>query len=63
MRLAHVLHGLGAPGTEDIKLKQAGLNQRMPSGWIFGLDPLARNAAAGIALSPVRLKVKGAIKR
>ena len=48
---------------EDARLKAAGLNAKMPTGWALGDDPLARYGAVGITLSNAALRVKGAICR
>lgn len=49
--------------TEDARLREVGLNARMPEGWRVGDDPLARYEAAGIALCDQVLRVSGAICR
>ena len=49
--------------TEDDRLREAGLGSRMPKGWVFGEDPLARYHAVGIQLSRSLLRVGGAICR
>jgi len=48
---------------ENQHLRAAGLNAKMPDGWVLGDDPLARYNAVGIALSDQVLRVKGAICR
>ena len=49
--------------TEDQKLRDAGLNGKMPDGWKWSDDPLERYRAVGIDLSDQVLRVKGAIMR
>ncbi len=49
--------------TEDFRLKQAGMNSKMPEGWKIGDDPLARYKTVGITLSDQVLRVEGAICR
>ena len=49
--------------TEDARLREAGLNARMPGGWVVGDDPLARYKEVGIVLSDQVLRVSGAICR
>ena len=49
--------------SENKKIRGAGLTSKMPQGWSFGDDPLARYKAVGIKLSSKMLKVKGAICR
>jgi len=48
---------------EDARLREAGLNSKMPEGWKVGDDPLARYQAVGIELSSQVLRVSGAICR
>lgn len=48
---------------EDQKIRAAGLNSKMPSGWSFGDDPFARYKAVGILLSKEVLRISGAICR
>ena len=66
-RVAGVLGSAGVVAvllrTEDARLREAGLSQKMPSGWQLGDDPLARYGAVGIKLSTECLKVHGAICR
>lgn len=63
----HVLQNLGFVAvvlrSEDQKLRDAGLNGKMPDGWSWGDDPLDRYRAVGIEMSDQVLKVKGAIMR
>ena len=49
--------------SEDQRLREAGLNGKMPDGWKWGDDPLERYRAVGIELSGQVLRVSGAIKR
>lgn len=49
--------------TEDERIRKAGLASKMPSGWKFGDDPLARHQAVDIKLSARVLKVEGPICR
>ena len=49
--------------SEDERLREAGLNGKMPDGWKWGDDPLERYREVGIEVSGGVLKVKGAIKR
>ena len=49
--------------TEDARLREAGLNAKMPDGWVVGDDPLARYREVGIILSDQVLRVSGAICR
>lgn len=49
--------------TEDQQLGSARLAAKMPPGWTFGDDPLARYRQVGIALSSERLRVGRALKR
>ena len=49
--------------TEDARLKAAGLNAKMPTGWRLGDDPLTRYEAVNIVLSDHVLRVSGAICR
>ena len=63
----HVLQNSGfvavlLPG-EDQRLRDAGLNAKMPDGWKWGDDPLELYRAVGIELSGQVLKVMGAIVR
>ena len=48
---------------EDAMLKAAGLNSRMPEGWVWGNDEFARYQKVGISLSQRNLKVYGGIVR
>jgi len=48
---------------EDILLKKAGLNARMPEEWAMGDATNTRYKEAGIVISNIKLKVKGAIVR
>jgi hypothetical protein len=48
---------------EDQKIREMGLNSKMPSGWKFGENPLARYETVGIQLSTEVLRVSGAICR
>ncbi len=63
----HVLQSLGFVvvllRSEDQRLREAGLNGKMPDGWNWGDDPLERYRAVGITLSNQVLRVSGAIKR
>ena len=63
----HVLQNSGFVAvllpSEDQRLRDAGLNAKMPDGWRWGDDPLDRYRAVGIELSDQVLKVKGAIVR
>tara|TARA_Y100000996_G_C22239973_1_gene527283 strand:+ start:91 stop:600 length:510 start_codon:yes stop_codon:yes gene_type:complete len=49
--------------TEDEKLKNIGLNSKMPNSWKLGDDSMVRYRKAKILLSNKKLKVKGAIVR
>lgn len=63
----HVLQSLGFVAvllrSEDQRLREAGLNGKMPDGWNWGDDPLERYRAVGIELSGQVLRVRGAIMR
>lgn len=63
----HVLQSLGFVAvllrSEDQRLREAGLNGKMPDGWKWGDDPLERYRAVGIEMSEQALLVKGAIMR
>ena len=65
--VSHVLQNLGFVAvllrSEDQKLRDAGLNGKMPDGWKWGDEPLERYRAVGIELSDQVLRVKGAIMR
>ena len=49
--------------TEDDRLREAGLNAKMPEVWKLDGNPLARYEAVGIVLSDRVLRVSGAICR
>ena len=63
----HVLQNLGCVAvllrSEDRRLRDAGLNGKMPDGWKWGDDPIERYRAVGIELSDQALRVSGAIMR
>ena len=65
--IKHVLQTLGfvtvLVRSEDQKLRDMGLNRKMPDGWRWGDDPFERYQVAGIELSDRVLKVNGAIMR
>jgi len=65
--VAHTLREAGPVAvllrTEDDRLREAGLNAKMPTGWKPGDNPLARYEAVGIVLSDQVLRVSGAICR
>ncbi len=48
---------------EDILLRKAGLNRKMPKEWKLGDDPWARYSAVGVTLSGSVLRVEGSIQR
>ena len=49
--------------SEDKEIRDKGFSSKMPEGWYYGDDPLARYNEVGIQLSSMKLKVKGAICR
>jgi hypothetical protein len=49
--------------TENTRLRENGLSQKMPPSWKWGDDVLARHTHAGIAISDRRIRMIGAIKR
>ena len=65
--MRHVLQNLGGVAvllrSEDQRLREAGLNGKMPENWKWGDAPLERYRSVGIELSDRMLKVKGAIMR
>ena len=48
---------------EDKKLSSIKLARKMPKGWVWGDDPLARYEAAGIKVSREKLLLEGSICR
>ncbi len=48
---------------EDKKLSSIKLSRKMPNGWVWGDDPLARYEAAGIKISREKLLLEGSICR
>ncbi len=48
---------------EDKKLSSVKLSRKMPKGWVWGDDPLARYEAAGIKVSREKLLLEGSICR
>lgn len=48
---------------EDDLLRLHGLRSRMPKGWSWGDDPLARYHVAGFQISEQRIRMSGAIRR
>ncbi len=48
---------------EDKKLRSIKLSRKMPNGWVWGDDPLARYEEAGIKVSKEKLLLEGSICR
>ena len=48
---------------EDNLLGSSGLTRKIPHGWEWGDDPLARYHSSGIELSKKRIMIKGIICR
>jgi hypothetical protein len=68
--LASVLETLRAAGpvavllrSEDVILRNAGLQSKMPSDWSWGQSPLQRYSKSGILLAMETIKVRGSICR